>query len=500
LTEVANMDGSGTPATSRERLGRVLRALIWLLSACAFGTLLLTVAGRVLFPWPLEWMEGASVQHALRLSRGLPVYAAPSAEFIPFLYPPLAYVPMALAITALGASLPAARAASLVCTAFALLLIGRAATRAAADRSAGLVAAALFALGFGYTGAFLDLARVDACFVLLLVAGVERVRAGKPHAALWWFALSGFAKQHGLLFLLALSCALLIEAPRRHARALAATWCALIAGFVALESASGGWFGRYTLALPARQPLVWPLIASFFGVDLLAYLPVLSLAALLDFGRRWRARELVACDALLVAALVASALGRAHAGGHDNVRLPAFALLCIAGSVPLCRAMLASQRSAGSRILAAAALGLQGAMLWQSPALYAPSVASAERFAALHSALVECAAGGSAAAPDYALLDAPFVHTMALSDVRMGSDRELAGTATAAVLAALRSPDAPGALALGERFPALERTVLAEYRECARMTAPQLATGYRPGAGRARLQIIYARRREAPAR
>src|SRR6185295_5747343 len=106
--------------------------------------------------------------------------------------------------------------------------------------------------------------------------------------------------------------------PRKHARALAAAWCAVLVGFGALQWATSGWFGRYTLALPASQPLQWSLLASFFAVDLLAYLPVLSLCAVFDLARRWRARALQPSDALLAAALCASALGRAHAGGFDN--------------------------------------------------------------------------------------------------------------------------------------------------------------------------------------
>jgi hypothetical protein len=485
----------GTPSRTRHRLGRALRLALCALLACALLTFALTIARRVLFPWPLEWMEGASVQHALRLLHGRGLYVAPSAQFIPFLYPPLGYAPMALAIACFGASLPAARVASVACSALSTVLLARTAARAAGDGVAGASAAALFLFGFGYTGAFLDLARIDACFVVLLLAAAERLRAGRPHAALLWLVVSAFAKQHGVIALFALSCALLIEAPRRHARAVALSWLGLLAAAFALEIASAGWFSRYVLALPAGQPLSWPLLTSFFVVDLLVYLPVLTLAAALDFVRRWRARELHAFDALLVAGLCAGALGRAHAGGHDNVRLPAFALLCIAGSVPLCRVVFAAQRAPRSRVLACALLALQGAMLWQSPALHAPPAASARRFAELQSALAACAGTGRGVAPDYALPDAPFVHTMALSDLQLGEDRAFARRATQAVLAELASDHAPAAVAIGEHFGALERVVRAGYRECARVPAPELATGYQPGSGRPRVQIIYVRAR-----
>ena len=477
---------------------RVQSALeIAALLSSVFGLLVFarTLGLRLSFVWPLEWMEGESVQHALRLLRGQALYVAPSADFVPYLYPPLAYAPMAMSLALFGASLPAARIASLACTFGSLALLGRIAWREAGPR-AGIFAAGLFAIGFGYGGAFLDLARVDACFVLLLLAGTERLQAGRPHAALGWLALSAFAKQHGLLLLAAASVALLLSAPRRHARAVIATWLAVFGAFAALQVASFGWFFRYVLSLPSSQPLSWSLLLSFVPIDLFVYLPVLAGVAAYDAYLRFAARKLVPFDALLLAAIVAGALGRAHAGGHDNVRLPAFALLCIAGVVPLWRALQSPAHRLRTRALSCLALTLQVAMLWQAPSLHAPPRASAAQFAALRAGLDRCAAGGTTAALDYARLGSQaMMHTMALSDLRMSGDDALADRATHVLLAALQSPHAPRALAVGERFPGLTRVLAAHYRECARLPAPELASGYRPGlqVDSLRLQIIYTR-------
>jgi hypothetical protein len=485
--------------SNADSLGRVLRVGTLLLAGGALLTFGLTLAGRLWFPWPLEWMEGASLQHALRLLHGQPVYALPTAEFIAYLYPPLAYVPMAISVALFGPTLAAARLPSLVCTLLSLWLIGRAAARAAEHPLAGWLAAGMFALGFGYCGAFLDLARVDACFVMLVLAGAERLHAGRPRSALCWLALSAFAKQHGLLLLLGACAGLLRQDAKRHRIAVGAAVATVLLAFAALELATGGWLGRYALALPASQPVVWSLLPAFFLVDLLLYLPVLVLSAGLSLRRRTLPQAPL--DALLVAALLASALGRAHAGGHDNVRLPAFALLCITGCAPLCRWMLSSTASARARILAFGALAVQLAMLWQAPSLHRPPAQSAPEFAALRATLARCAGGGSAVALDYALLGGqPFLHTMALSDLRMGGDRALARMGTEVLLHALSSPKAPAALAVGERFAVLQRVLERNYHECARLPAPELATGYRPGllAAGERIQIVYARN-EPPA-
>jgi len=478
-------------------LGLSIRLALGLAAVFALGTLGWTLALRVGFRYPLEWMEGACLEHALRIARGEPLYAAPSAEFVAYLYPPLAYLPFTAATALLGPTLPAARVASLLCLLGTLLLLGRAGSRAGGSRLAGLMTAAMFALGFGYTGAFLDLVRVDACFVLLVCAALERVIAGRLGAALGLLALSALAKQHGVVLLALVSAACLRDAPRRHARALLLAWTCLLSVTAWLQLGSHGWFARYVLELPGRQGLEPRLLASFLVVDLGAYLPVLVLGAGLAIARGAPSRPLLA---LLLGAIAVSALGRAHPGGHDNVRLPAFAALCVVGVAPLCARAL-DARAAPSR-RAACMLGLLGqlAVLYQPPSFHAPrALLGRARFEALDAALTRCAQGGTHAARDYAGLgDARLAHTMALSDLQLGGPSPLAREATARVLDALDHGRGPAALAIGERFAALDRVLARAYTPCATLLAPRPPTGYVPGdprgRGGERVQVVYARR------
>jgi hypothetical protein len=182
-------------------------------------------------------------------------------------------------------------------------------------------------------------------------------------------------------------------------------------------------------------------------------------------------------------------LGRAHPGGDDNVRLPAFLLLCAAGVAPLAAKALHASRDASelgagtgrrARGWLAVALCAQAAMLFQPPSLHAPR--SPQGFDALAAELKRCANGGTAVALDYALLTGrPFLHTMALSDLRLHGQTELARPGTRALLDVLRGPSAPRAIAVGERFPELAAVLRARYELCADLTAPHMATGYEPG-------------------
>ena len=471
------------------RLDRALRAVPPAVAALGLGTLVLTIAARVATPWPLEWMEGAIVHHALRLSQLQPLYLAPSAEFVPYLYPPLGYLPMALAAPVFGSSLPAARIACLLCTVAALIGIARIGARAGGTRTAGMLGAGLFALGYGYGGAFMDIARIDLHFIALVVWGAERIDAGRERSGLWLLALSALAKQHGLVLFAAAALAMLI---RDRTRSLSPVlWPAstlLLVGQL-LQWSSGGWFGFYTFELPARHGVIPPLLLSFLLVDLLVLVPVLTIGAVIWL---WRRRAVASPPVLLLlAALLVSALGRAHAGGHDNVRLPALALLCAWGIGPVLRALLDRERSRRARLAALVLVAIQCAILWQPPSSHAPRAAHAARFGQLRAELIRCAAGGRAVAFDHALLTpTPFVHTMALSDLSGGGSDAVGERSVEVLLAVLSGPDAPAAIAIGARFPALEAVLAERYEPCGRVQAPPMPTGYQP-----KSQELFVRKR-----
>src|SRR5437773_707616 len=48
-------------------------------------------AVRVRYPFDLEWLEGAGLEHVRRIVAGQPLYTKPSLEFIAFPYTPLYY-------------------------------------------------------------------------------------------------------------------------------------------------------------------------------------------------------------------------------------------------------------------------------------------------------------------------------------------------------------------------------------------------------------------------
>ena len=472
-----------------------LRAVAFAVASVGLGTLAFTIAGRVTSPWPLEWMEGGVLHHALRFAHGEAIYVPPSADFIPYLYPPLAYLPIALMVTLGYPSLATMRCVSILWLMISLLAIARMARRGASHPMAGWVASGMFALGFGYTGAFLDLARVDGFFIMLMACGVERLQAKRTRTGLWFLALSGFAKQHGFLLLLAASATTAIRDRRNALQVVGPPLCAVVLALWALNRTSEGWFWTYVLELPSTHGVVWPLAFTFVFVDLLLYLPVLTASAIVLFKRNFQSWD--PSVAALVAAIIVSALGRAHPGGDDNVRLPAFALLCGLALAPLLRTMLSVKAKRSTRLLIAALLLGQAAMLWQPPSLHQPTARSSHQFLTLLKTLDRCGRSASgenkrdAVALDFPLLtNVPFMHTMALSDLSLGQGiPRLARQARHSLVERLASKSAPHSIAVGNTFPQLDAALASYYTECAIVEAPRMPTGYQPPA-----QHIYRRR------
>jgi hypothetical protein len=453
---------------------RFARWLCYVIAAVGVGWLCACVAPRVASPWPLEWMEGASLEHARRLLHGQPIYAAPSGGFIPFVYPPLSYLPIALGMALWGPSLLAARCVMLLSLAVSLLALGRAGS-ALGGRPAGYLAAGLYALGYGYSGGFLDVVRVDGVFMALLLLGCERLTARRDSRALAYFTLACFAKQHGVFFLAAALAYLVSRDGRAQSWRVLASLAGLCGGFAALEWSSAGWFSTYVLSVPSKHGLQPLLLLSFVGVDLGVYLPVLCGLALSSAIRHRHAAR--ACDWLLLAGVAASALGRAHPGGDDNIRLPAYAMLAWVAALGFCELVVARR----AWIALCLGLAVQALMLLQAPSLYAPDAASAHAFGRLRAELQRCAHGRASVALDHTgLTGTPFMHSMAWYDLaRAGA--ALGQRAQLAAAAALQGDDAPGAVALSAISLPLRAALDKRYVPCAVVEGVRPVTGYAPG-------------------
>ncbi len=302
--------------------------------ALASVALYLAIApARISYPYELEWMEGACVDHVRRILAGQRLYVAPSLDFVPFLYPPLYFYLSAAVAKLTGVGFVPLRLLSFVsslgCFAFIFLMVRRQ-TRSG---YAGVVAVGLFAACFRVAGAWYDIARVDMlCLLLLLAAAwlVQLDRGWRHHLLAGVLVTLAFLTKQTALAV-ALPVMIYAVAAQRMRGVVFALSALLLSGAaaLALDRASDGWYRFYVFDLPAEHEIDRAAALSFWTQDMLAAVPIALAGAALFLAASFR-RDRAAFwfwAALLVGAIGASWSGRAHPGGYNNVVIPAYAVL-----------------------------------------------------------------------------------------------------------------------------------------------------------------------------
>jgi hypothetical protein len=319
------------PAPSREY--KVLRAVLLACGAAFFLAYVGIALARWRYPYELEWMEGGSLLHVQRVLHGQSVYGPPSVRFTPFIYTPLYYYASAAVAWFLGPRLSTLRLVSIFGSFVAFWAAYRLVVAETKARWPGIVAACLLAATFRLSGAWLDLARVDALFLGLLLAALVCVRgttsSRRAVAAGVLFGAAFLTKQEALLPSLAVLPFLWRRSPR-IAGSYAASMAAVIGvATVALQYASSGWFLQYTLWLPTQHQLASGNVLGFWTHDLVrsvglaVAIGVAALVALRAESRRFYVP-------VVIGLVLSSYTARLHTGGYDNVLLPSYAGIAVA--------------------------------------------------------------------------------------------------------------------------------------------------------------------------
>ncbi len=311
----------------RAVLPRVLVAAA-LLHPLAF---LAVAIARLGHPFELEWMEGGVLVQVHRLLAGQPMYAAPTLDYIAFNYTPLYFWVGSLAARVLGDGFAPLRLVSLLAALGSFALLFALARRETKSVAAGLLAVSLFAATYRLGGAWLDIARMDSLFLMLLLAGFLAYRAlpgarGAASAGAL-FALAFLAKQPALLVAVPLALHALLT-DRRRFLAFAGTLAALVAAStLALDRASGGWFSYYVFAVALGHRPEVGLAARFWGDDLASHV---AIAGLLGAWFLVSAGAMRSFHFALAAGLAgASWWLRSFRGSYDNTLLTAFAAVAL---------------------------------------------------------------------------------------------------------------------------------------------------------------------------
>lgn len=353
-----DMGRQADSAPSRERLVAGLRAVV--LALCGFWTLawFAIAAVRFRYPFELEWASGAMRDACAHVVNGQPLYPPPGGGWFPYEYPPFYFWVSAVVMRVFGdVSYSAMRLVSIVSTLGSavlivlwvrdLLRVDKVEESTQPDRRPllwGLIAAGLFLAAYRLTGAWYDIERLDMLFLLLSLAGTyaleraitqNRILALITSAVL--FMLAFLTKQQAVLFIVGGLAALLWLRRGRQALVFGALSVALCGGaVVALNAATGGWFGYYCFKVPLANGIQPYLVGQFLLGDMPLFAPVIASVIVLGVSviRSKESRNryvLLAC--ITAMGLAGSLLSRAHWGGDQNVLITGYVFLGIAACV-----------------------------------------------------------------------------------------------------------------------------------------------------------------------
>ena len=351
----ARAAAAASMVAAKPRALDVTVALQWLLGLVAAVAIVGFFAAtffRATFAYPLVPMEAPSMQAVRRILSGLPLYTAPSLEYVPTLYAPLYFYLSALVASLLGPNLTALRLVSIAATLGSSLLVAHLVWRETRSRLAALVAASLFLCSTTLSETILDIARVDPLSLFFLLAGLDAARAADlrtSRASLWLSLVSGcllglavLTKQTAVALLVVMT---LHAALTRNAGRLAAFvgGVLLVVGIGAglLAAQYGSWAAVYLIDLPRQHTLDLHRLETFWSVELLPAFTLPLIALPIFLVGTWLRRNYAAFRfwVLAPAGMLGMAWGASlNLWSGSNVVLTAYAILSAAFGLGLAEA------------------------------------------------------------------------------------------------------------------------------------------------------------------
>ena len=343
---------------------------IALVAVAALFALMFVAAAivRARHPFEIEWMEGGVLDHVRRIREGKPLYGAPTLEFVPFIYTPLYYHVSAIVSYLTGVNFIALRLTSVLATLGCVGVLLAYVRRETKAWLPAIAAGGLYLAGFRRGAEFIDLGRVDALFILFLLAALMTIRGrrttGRQLLSGAFFTLAFFTKQSALIVALAMIAHVVLLERVRAWPLVVSTAGGIVGGVLLLDARSGGWFRYYILELPQKHAIEKTMWIDYWSSDLAPW--AIAIAALLYVlvGRPpsvdGEARRFYFFGT--VGMLGTAWSSRLHSGGFHNVLLPAIAWLSLTFGIGLHAARVAIselpvERRAGlSRFVLAAAI------------------------------------------------------------------------------------------------------------------------------------------------
>ncbi len=232
-------------------------SLILLVSLGFLGMYIILAALRSVYPFELEWIEGAAVDEIRWILQGKALFGAPTVSFLPVIYAPLYYILSAGLMKIAGIGFFAPRLLSIAASLGIFILLYLIVTGDGAHPAAGILAAGIFAAAYRYTGAWFDLVKTDSLFMFFILAAFYTGQKFKSTpgmiASAILYVLAYYTKQIALVIIIGLCAASLLESRGRTWLQWLLAGCAGLFIFLVTEKVTGGWFSFYTIDILLYQ-------------------------------------------------------------------------------------------------------------------------------------------------------------------------------------------------------------------------------------------------------
>ncbi len=303
------------------------------------GLFLWIALERAGYPFDIEWMEGAMVDHVRIISEHGHPYIEPSLDFAPFIYNPLYYYAAYVVSWFTGIDYFALRFVSIASWVATLGLTHELVRRESGSWFAGVGAAGLLAATYAITDGWPDLARVDSALLALMMLAIFLTRFAERRHTLW---LAGFVlflafgvKQVALGLVPPLALFVFLFRGFRSSLEFVAA-CLLPSALLMLvmQSCSDGWYWYYAFQIPATHTSVHDLgrwKSQFLGQLTLTF--PLAFAYFVDKPNDEHAIRAKTFHAVIATTMIGIAvLARAHTGSWHNDNVTAYiAVIVLAG-------------------------------------------------------------------------------------------------------------------------------------------------------------------------
>lgn len=153
-----------------DKLLKYARLMLFSLAGLFMVLFVYIAIPRMLFPYDLEWAEGAALLQVKRILSAKGLYGPPDINFSPLVYPPVYYYLSAMVSNIVGEGFFALRLVSVVACLGSIALIAGMVYRETENGLAAWLSGMLYVACYQLSDGFYDLARADSLFVFALLA------------------------------------------------------------------------------------------------------------------------------------------------------------------------------------------------------------------------------------------------------------------------------------------------------------------------------------------